>query len=467
MSLISIVNYASLQNARRLDAEFYQSHLTLVVDLLRTKRHTRLGKEMIIRSGTTPPDRDDSLRDGVVLLKTVNIQNCVLPIMGDYYRISPEIDERMAKTRLQENDVLINIVGAALDVIGRASIVPSGFEPANITQAMALLRPKPDSQITSEYLFCLLMSRYGVMQVRRTARPTGQYNLNLQELSGFIAPLLTDRFQSVIGLLVRNSIQQQAKSYKDYSEAKQLLLSELGLQNWTPTPALTYTRNYSQAARTRRMDAEYFHPKCDDLLATVKANARYCKRVKNIQVFNARGSQPEYLETGALRVINSRHILEQHLDYDNFEHTNLQYWDSQRESRVFKYDILVYTTGANVGRTSIYLEDTEALASNHVNILRVRDENPIYVGFVLNSIIGRLQTRKSITGTAQAELYPADLGQFLVPFIASNKQEQICTFVQESHTARREAKALLEKAKRAVEIAIEQDEDTALAFINQ
>lgn len=153
------------------------------------------------------------------------------------------------------------------------------------------------------------------------------------------------------------------------------------------------------------------------------------------------------------------------MDYDNLERTDSRYWDLQRESRVFNQDILIYTTGANVGRTNIYLEDEKALASNHVNILRVRDENQIYIGFVLNSIIGRLQTRKLITGTAQAELYPTDIDQFLLPFIASDKQNQISAFVQESHAARREAKTLLAKAKRAVEIAIEEGEEKAMEFI--
>ena len=42
----------------------------------------------------------------------------------------------------------------------------------------------------------------------------------------------------------------------------------------------------------------------------------------------------------------------------------------------------------------------------HVNILRVENANPVYVAFVLNSLIGRMQTKQVVTGSAQAELYP-------------------------------------------------------------
>jgi len=39
--------------------------------------------------------------------------------------------------------------------------------------------------------------------------------------------------------------------------------------------------------------------------------------------------------------------------------------------------------------------------------------------------------------------------------------------VNQSHAARREAKMLLEKAKRAVEIAIEHSEQQAIDFLNE
>ena len=73
-----------------------------------------LGDCAIIRSGTTPPDRDDGLEQGVILLKTVDIQNKVLLTQDEssFYRVSPEIAARMEKTKLVPNDVLINIVGA-------------------------------------------------------------------------------------------------------------------------------------------------------------------------------------------------------------------------------------------------------------------------------------------------------------------------------------------------------------------
>jgi hypothetical protein len=56
--------------------------------------------------------------------------------------------------------------------------------------------------------------------------------------------------------------------------------------------------------------------------------------------------------------------------------------------------------------------------------------------------------------------------QIKVPMLSENKQEELASKVLEALRLRKEAKSLLEKAKRAVEIFVEKDEKEALAYIN-
>lgn len=128
---------------------------------------------------------------------------------------------------------------------------------------------------------------------------------------------------------------------------------------------------------------------------------------------------------------------------------------------------MIYTTGANIGRTNVYLNDEKALASNHVNILRLKEENQVYVGFVINSLIGRLQTEKLSAGSAQAELYPKDIGNFIIPFIAEDKQQEVINQYILSLDQQNKSKQLLEIAKTVVERAIEQNEERATIWMNQ
>ena len=99
--------------------------------------------------------------------------------------------------------------------------------------------------------------------------------------------------------------------------------------------------------------------------------------------------------------------------------------------------------------------------------MRIQEENPVYVGFVMNSIIGRLQTEQIRTGTPQAELYPKDIENFLIPFISKDKQEEVTNYYISSLKLKETSHQILEIAKIGVEKAIESDETTATAWINQ
>lgn len=72
------------------------------------------------------------------------------------------------------------------------------------------------------------------------------------------------------------------------------------------------------------------------------------------------------------------------------------------------------------------------------------------------------QTRRDYSGSAQVEVYAYETCRFVIPFAAPDTQAAI---VEAAHAARRQAKRLLEAAKRAVEVAIEEGEAAALAYL--
>ncbi|RKZ45239.1 MAG: hypothetical protein DRQ41_00730 [Gammaproteobacteria bacterium] len=264
---------------------------------------------------------------------------------------------------------------------------------------------------------------------------------------------------------MRSAYLKREKSKTLYTQAESLLLQELGLNNWQPTKEAVAIKNLSCSfGATGRLDAEYYQPKYDELLSKINQNATYVKQIKDIQTFNMRGLQPKYVENGEIKVINSKHIKEQNLDYDNFEATDIASYVER--ASVLKNDILTYTTGANVGRTNIYSRKDKALASNHVNILRIKNEKPLYVAFVMNSLIGRIQTERLVTGSAQVELYSKDIEGFIIPFVNVTIQNKMSAKTQKSFALKDESKRLLETAKHAVELAIEQGEEAAMAKLS-
>ena len=274
-------------------------------------------------------------------------------------------------------------------------------------------------------------------------------------------------FTRVFGLLyfiIHNCFVSYSKSY---NEAHDLLLLTLGLKDFKPYANTGFISSLSTISKSRRIDAEHYHPKHYELLSILKQRSNYIKRISDIKAFNARGVQPKYIDDGQLKVINSKHITDFHLDYDNFNSTDMSYWADNVNARVYKHDILIYTTGANIGRANVYLKEEKALASNHVNILRIKEENPIYVGFVINSLIGRMQTDKYKTGSAQAELYPFAINKFYIPFVDKETENSIISSVIDSLALLEKSKYLSRLCIRAVEHAIEHGEAVALEVLGE
>ena len=90
---------------------------------------------------------------------------------------------------------------------------------------------------------------------------------------------------------------------------------------------------------------------------------------------------------------------------------------------------------------------------------------PDYLTLVLNSQIVQLQAERDCNGAIIQHWKPSDVEKVLIPILDMDKQKEISDKVQESFRLRKEAQHLLDNAIKAVEMAIETDESTALAWL--
>lgn len=451
----------------RIEAEHYQKQYNEMKAVLLRHKCTELSKLVAkpIQTGHTPSMKDNSFYGGnIKFIKTDNLRNNEIKYPFSHY-LSAKGNNEIKRTELQEDDIITTIIGATYDVIARSCIIRKEILPANINQNIARIQPDK-KKVNPEYLNIYLNTKYGKMFLEYLSRQMEQVNLNCEEVGNVMIPLFSCVFQKEIARLVRVAHDSLYESKDTYAYAERILLQELGLNNWQPSNSQTNEKSLKESfLSSGRLDAEHYQMKYDELEARIR-KVPY-KTTAEIQLFNARGVQPDYVEEGCVSVVNSKHILEDGLDYDNFERTTESFLLSQKRAQIGYGDILIYTTGANIGRTQAYLKHNHALASNHVNILRVKGVNPIYLALVLNSPIGRLQTEKLCTGSAQAEIYPNDIERFIVPILDETKQETIAAKVQDCFALKMESKRLLNVAKEAVEIAISDSEEKALQYIKE
>lgn len=137
-----------------------------------------------VGSGVTPKGGKDAyVERGIAFIRSQNVHFDGLRDEGLAF-IDAATDTKMARTRVQADDVLLNITGAS---IGRCTIVPKGFGPANVNQHVCIIRP--DAAVVSPaYLSLFLSSFDGQRQIDQLQGGLSREGLNFKQVRAIIVP---------------------------------------------------------------------------------------------------------------------------------------------------------------------------------------------------------------------------------------------------------------------------------------
>ncbi|WP_207660353.1 restriction endonuclease subunit S [Enterocloster bolteae] len=212
-----------------------------------------------------------------------------------------------------------------------------------------------------------------------------------------------------------------------------------------------------------RLDAVYYQTKYDALFAKLSAVKTY---LLGDLVWIKKSVEPgsnEYLSEGIpfVRVSDlSKYGLsnpEIHLRRIPFAHMNLQP----------KKETILLSKDGSVGIAYKVEKDLDIVTSGAILHLEFKTDQflPDYLTLVLNSLIVKMQAERDAGGSIIQHWKPSEIKKVVIPWLPIDKQEQISYKIQGSFSLRRESKELLERAKQAVEMAIEKDEQTALNWL--
>lgn len=253
------------------------------------------------------------------------------------------------------------------------------------------------------------------------------------------------------------------QSRKLYPEAEQELLERMEWDKLKADHVLNYAATSKDILSDERLDPEFYQPKFENLEKHLKAVGTM--RLGDFCRMPSRGVQPQYEESGSILIINSKHLGPMEIDIEGAEKTTTHFYDDEvnEKARIQRFDVLMYSTGAYIGRTNAYLNNEKAIASNHVTIIRpdVKVCDPIYLALFLNSPAGLMQTDQRASGSAQREIYPQEVVKYKV-FTPRDKngksdlawQKKLADKVIAANEAKKSAKQKIGEAKRLVEAEI-------------
>ena len=458
----SIVNFSKVKSHKdkRLDSEHY--HPYHLESLRKFENKSQLLSEFIIHiSGGATPLGAEYPEEGTPFLRVQNIMPNYISD-SDIKYLSPSQNQEILRSQLKKDDVLLTITGVSY---GKSAVVTDEFSGANINQHSVKMTVK---NIVPYFLSTFLNCKYGYSQSTKHTVGVTRPALDYSAIKSFLIPDLDRNFQEIIASYCRQAEKSREDSKQRYNEAQTLLLAELGLADWQPKQQLTFVKNFSDTTRAERIDAGYFQPKYDEIVNAIKNykgqdNWDTLENLVTLKKCVEVGSK-EYLEAGIpfVRVSN----------LSPFEITQEKYISEELYTEITEHQPkqgeILLSKDATPG-IAYYLRENPKKMIPSSGILRLKSKTDTigneYLTLVLNSILTQEQIQRDVGGSVILHWRPDQVAETVIPMLSSEKQTEIEQKVVESFNLRKRAKDLLEHAKRAVEIAIEQDEQTAIEWL--
>lgn len=455
---ISIVEVNQME--WRLDAEFYRpSYL---------ERNTKILNSNFLYLSDLTEKIDvwfvgsmvsEYTEDWILLLQTQNVSEFFLKL-SNIKMINHDFHKKLKKSQVQKWNILIARSGS----FWKASIY---MEDAIINSSDIIIVQADEDKINSFYLTAFINSEFWQNQLIRFASGGLQWHVNLAILESLKIPLPSSSFQSSIASLVQTAHTEREKSKSLYAEAEQILLSELGLADWKPTEANIDIKTSEDVRLFGRCDAEFFQPKYDELF----------ERLTKFQIMELgdivdyeKGVEPgaeEYIENDGIAFVRVSDVGIQGIERIE-KRISFELASTYNGRHSPRKDDILFTKDGTIGISFVMNEDMDAVLS--WAFLRFRKKEGIeieceYLALVLNSLISKLQIERLSGGAIIAHLKPSDAMTFKIPILSVATQRKLAWLIISSHNAQKLSKELLERAKRAVEMFIEEDEERARVFL--
>lgn len=446
MAVWSEVNLCACRDANRLDAEHYQPHYLTYADAVSQGQSLRSITSIIHPTEITRVYESD----GIQILLAQNIRHNYLDFSATVY-MPNSAKQPLARNRLEYDDVVMTRSGANF---GDAAAYKGKPTEIYACADCLILRPRG---VLGGYLATYLNTSIGRALLTRGAYGMAQPHIAPNYLYTMHLPRLGEAVERQVDELVLTGYALQERSETLYAQAEAMLAKELGLDAIDLSHQLAYERDFREVQEAGRLDAEYWGPKYVHNAELLKSMPH--DSLGRIASFS-NGATPlgaDYPSNG-IPFLRIQNVCKNYLELDDVVHISQQIHEGHlKRSQLEPGDVLITITG-RIGTAAVVPDDLpKANMNQHSVRLRVRDAsiNPYYLSAFLNSRAGLRQTERESYGSTRDALPYYCLKRVIIPRASRQLQDSIEASVRKADEARKEAKLVLDDAKRRVEELIE------------
>ncbi|MBO5289472.1 MAG: hypothetical protein J6B11_08760 [Spirochaetales bacterium] len=359
--------------------------------------------------------------------------------------------------KLHKGDVLICRTNGNPDFVGRAAVIMEDFDYAF---ASYLFRVNVSDEITPEYFVAYLQSKYGRIEIDKNSMKGNQTNFSPAKLKDIKIPCFSHDFCLKITDKFNRAYDFQQCSKADYKLAEKILEESLCIKQISND--IVSIKSLSESFNiSGRLDAEYYQPKYEQIENQIASNSTVYNSCKIYDKnFNPNDDIIyQYIELANVDLMGGiatpSSIIGKELP--------------SRARRLVKTgQIIISSIEGSLQSCALITEQfNNAICSTGFFVLDSEKYNPETLLVLFKSEPIQELLKKRCSGTILTAISKDELEKTPLPELDKGIQDQIAEKVQESFRLRKKSKELLDIAVKAVEMAIETDEETAIAWLKE
>ncbi|MCH7560267.1 MAG: restriction endonuclease subunit S [Thaumarchaeota archaeon] len=367
-----------------------------------------------IFGGSTPKDGSSTEKglDKIKFLKTLNIRDFYLDLETVYY-ISKLSHEKRKTSALQKNDVLLNIIGATLKVVGRVAIIPEDFGETNLNQNIVGIRVNDSKKIDPYYLMAYLGSELAQIQIAKLSRQASQVNLNSKEVGEILVPIVSESIQKEIVLMIKNAQKELEKSKKTLEDELEKFDNDLEttfdlkiISEKSSSFIITSSELFD------RIDVEYYKPIFRELEKNLIPISKPIGELADVsQIISEPKKFPEKIFR-YVEIENLDPLLGKITEYQEILGKDAP---SRAKILLKKNSIIVPSLNGTFNKIANVTPEFDGCIGTTGFLTLIPKKNQLYLFGILRSKIGQLQLTRSVTGAIMPTLTQQELSKVLIP----------------------------------------------------
>ena len=460
---VSIIPYRSAietDSAGRIDSSFFEKRFIEVRKLSTAwERLETHAKAIVCGPFGSNLLNDNYAENGIPMIRPFNLRNCRADL-GDIALLEKSfVTDAKLKTFPAGTVMFARVgdIGAGVNLYECATISPN------------IIAAELWDSVDPYFVGVFANTHFGISQLEAGMKVVAQPTISTDSIRSLRIPPLSSEFQKKIAEIFKQAVADRDQGKRLLETTESALLHALSLDTWTPPEALSYVRSSRQAFAAGRFDAEYFHPAKVQALASLRTLSDVCvgDLFDPVRVL----WQPTEAVESQVRNYDLTDALDPFLDPSKEETSPSEIASTKK--RIAAGDLVVSRLRSYLREIAVVLPSEDgiaAVASTEFIVLRPKQARTLNIEALLIYLRSRLPQivfKWSQDGSNHPRFDESELLNLPVPRALIANQAFYETAIHQMVSHRQHAARLLDAAKRAVEIAIEDSEAAALAYLAQ